>query len=75
MPPPSSTPAKRAIRSKKTGLWFAADGNWTDDFNTARFFDNIADVVFTAGKHRLSDTELVLRFESTAPWDVAVDIQ
>ena len=74
MATPLSMPAKRAIRCKRTGHWLTPDARWTSDFREALLFNNIADVVFTADRHTLTDVELVLRFDSNTPWDISVDI-
>jgi hypothetical protein len=56
----------RLVRHRRSRAYFQ-DGRWTENPEAATNFPNIEEVVQACLKHRLSDVELVMRFENKLP--------
>jgi hypothetical protein len=68
-------PLQRAIRDKKTKLFFVGPGRWAESFEGARRFDSTADACLAARTFALTDCELVFRFKENASVETCVDVE
>jgi hypothetical protein len=61
------------IRDVKTGMFYGLDGQWTDEREDARDFENSFKAMAFAGEKQLREVEVVMTFGSPE-FDVTISV-
>jgi hypothetical protein len=64
---------RRAVRSKRTGLYLKENGGWTEEMEAAAPWDSVTEAMSLCSRYKVDDVEMVLRFRHPR-YDMAIEL-